>query len=113
MCKFKKALYGLKQAPHAWYKKIHAYLLTHSFQNSPTKSTLYVKCDNDVLLIVVVSVDDMLFIGPTKMHIASFKADLNVAFEMSNMGLLHHYFGIQFTQIDGVIHRHIVTVFWS
>ena len=98
-----KALHGLKQAPHAWYEKMYAYLLAHGFQNSPTKSMLYVKCDNDVLLIVVVYVDDMLLIGPIETHIANFKVDLNAAFEMSNMGLLHHYLGIWFTQIDGIM----------
>ena len=40
VCKLKKALYELKQAPRAWYEKIHAYLLAHGFQNSPTKRML-------------------------------------------------------------------------
>ena len=37
------------------------------------------------------------------MHNADFKAELNSAFEMSNLGLLHHYLGIQFKQCDGGI----------
>ena len=88
--RLKKALYGLKQAPRAWYEKIHAYLLTHGFQNSPTESTLYVKCVEDVFLVIVLYVDDMLLTGPNEMHIADFKAELNSAFEMSDLGLLHH-----------------------
>ena len=44
VCRLHKALYGLKQAPRAWYEKIHAYLTAQGFQNSPTESTLYVKC---------------------------------------------------------------------
>ena len=99
----KKSLYGLKQAPRAWYEKIHAYLSAHAFQNSPTESTLYVKCQGDVFLIIVLYVDDMLLTGPNEVHIADFKVDLNVSFEMSDLGLLHHYLGIQFMQIDGGI----------
>ena len=94
MCKLKKALYGLKQAPRTWYEKIHAYLTVHDFQNSPTESTLYVKCQDDVFLIIVLYVDDMLLTGPNEAHIDDFKADLNASFEMSDLGLLHHYLGI-------------------
>jgi hypothetical protein len=94
VCRLKKALYGLKQAPHAWYEKIHAYLIAHGFENSPTESSLYVKRANDVLLIIVVYVDDMLLTGPIETHIANFKADLHASFEMSNLGHLHHYLGI-------------------
>ena len=96
-------MYGLKQEPHAWYEKIDAYLATHGFQNSPTESTLYVKCAGDVLLVIVLYVDDMLLTGPNEMHIADFKAELNSIFEMLDLGLLHHYLGIQFKQCDGGI----------
>jgi len=37
------------------------------------------------------------------MHVADFKVELNSAFEMSDLGLLHHYLGIQFKQCDGGI----------
>jgi len=37
------------------------------------------------------------------MHVVDFKVELNSAFEMSNLGLLHHYLGIQFKQCDGGI----------
>ena len=80
MCRLKKALYGLKQAPRAWYEKIHAYLTAHGFQNSPTESPLYVKCEGDVFLIIVLYVNDMLLTGPNEVHIADFKDDLNASF---------------------------------
>ena len=101
--RLKKALCGLKQAPCAWYEKIHAYLIAHGFCDSPTEITLYVKSVDDVLLIIVLYVDDMLLTGPNEKHIADFKADLNSDFEMSDLGLLHHYLGIQFKQCDGGI----------
>ena len=103
MCKINKALYGLKQAPRAWYEKIDAYLLANGFQNNPTESTLYVKCVGDVFLVIVLYVDDMLLTGPNETHIAKFKVELNLAFEMLDLGLLYHSFGIQFMQIDGGI----------
>src|SRR5262249_53759119 len=75
----------------------------YGFQNSPTESTLYVKRADDVLLIIVLYVDDMLLTGPNEKAIAEFKADLNASFEMSDLGLLHHYLGIEFMQVDGGI----------
>ena len=104
VCRLWKALYSLKQSSHAWYEKIHAYLLAHGFQNSPTESTLYVKREGAVLLIIVVYVDELLLItGPNETHIADFKVELNATFKMSDLGLLHHYLGIQCMQIDGGI----------
>ena len=86
----------MKQAHQAWYEKIHAYLIARGFQNSPTESTLYVKCVDDVTLIIALYVDDMPLISSNEVHIVDFKVDLNASFEMLDFGLLHHYLGIQF-----------------
>ena len=93
----------MKQAPRSWYEKIHTYLITFGFENSPTESTLYVRRVDDVFLIMVVYVDDMLLTGPNEKHIPDFKADLHASFEMSDLGHLHHYLGIQFMQVGGGI----------
>ncbi|MGJ2631360.1 reverse transcriptase domain-containing protein, partial [Salmonella enterica subsp. enterica serovar Paratyphi A] len=66
------------------------------FRNSPRESTLYVKREDDVLLIVVLYVDDLLLTGPNEQHIAEFKADLDATFKMKDLRMLHHYLGIQF-----------------
>ena len=60
VCKLQKALYGLKQAPRARYEKIHAYLIGQGFQNSPTKSTLYVKIENESITMLTIFVDEIL-----------------------------------------------------
>lgn len=73
------------------------------FHNSPTESTLYVKREDDVLLIVVIYVDDLLITRPNERHIAKFKSPLNATFKIKDLGLLHHYLGIQFKQCDGGI----------
>ncbi|MCO5573717.1 hypothetical protein L7F22_027491 [Adiantum nelumboides] len=86
VCKCHKALYGLKQSPRAWYEKADTHLVKRSFCNSSTESTLYVKRESDVLLIVVLYVDDLLITGPNEGHIAEFKADLN-AIDLSGRSL--------------------------
>ena len=56
----KKALYALKQAPRAWYSKIDEHLLSLGFKKSLSKATLYVKHQNNDVLIVSLYVDDLL-----------------------------------------------------
>ena len=98
-----KALYGLKQTPCAWYQKIHAYLVAHGFKNSPTESTLYVYKDGADLLILNLYVDDLLVTGPNEEKISAFIADLQHAFDVTDLGLLHYYLGIQFLHVEGGI----------
>ena len=85
-------------------KKILMFIWLHMVfrivqQRAPCMSNM----QGDVLLIIVLSVDDMLLIGPNEMHIADFNVESNSVFEMSDLGLLHHYLGIQFKHCDGGI----------
>ena len=91
VCWLKKALCGLKSEPHAWHEKIHVYLTTHAFCNRPSESTLYVRRDSDVLLV-----NDMLFTMPNEKLIVDFNIELNLAFEISNLGRLHHFWAFNF-----------------
>ena len=99
--KLHKALYGLKQVSRAWYQKIHAYLVAHGFKISPTESTLYVYKDGVDLLILNLYVDDLPVIGPDEDKILAFiLAYLQHAFDVTDLGLLHYYLGIQFLHVE-------------
>lgn len=100
VCRLQKALYGLKQSPRAWYAKIDSHLLSQGFVRSSAESTLYIKSTNEVFLVIVLYVDDMLLTGPRENHIAAFKAELQQTFEISDLGPLHYYLGIQFMQTE-------------
>jgi hypothetical protein len=45
----------------------------------------------------VVYVDDLLIVGNNEAYIASIKKELKKGFEMTNMGYLHYYLGIEVT----------------
>ena len=49
--RLKKALYGLKQAPRAWYDWLKNYLLDRGFQRGYADWTLFVKKDENYLLV--------------------------------------------------------------
>jgi hypothetical protein len=59
--RLKKAVYGLKQAPRAWYSRLDNYLRQQGFRKVNTDSNLYIKEENDSLLIVEIYVDDIIF----------------------------------------------------
>ena len=100
VCKLHKALYGLKQALRVWYEKINAYLINQGFKNNPTKSTPYVKECDGVLIILALYVDNMVVIGSDEQKNSDFKMNLWNGFEMSNLGLVHNYVGVQFMQTE-------------
>ena len=57
----KKALYGLKQAPRAWYDRLTQYLVSHGFTRGEADQTLFIKREDDELIVTQVYVDDIIF----------------------------------------------------
>ncbi|CAL5370298.1 unnamed protein product [Camellia sinensis] len=100
--KLKKALYGLKQAPRAWYSEIDAYFNEKGFQRSKSEPTLYIKRQGTTgILIVSLYVDDLVFTGSDEKLIEDFKREMMKKYEMSDLGLLHHFLGIEIHQNNG------------
>ena len=61
VCKLNKALYGLKQAPRAWYSRLDRYLQQQGFKKGNADNNLYIKMDQDSMIIIEVYVDDIIF----------------------------------------------------
>eukprot|EP00253_Pinus_taeda_P014297 PITA_14297 len=99
----RKALCELKQEPRAWYKRIDAYLLDNGFDKCDNEPTLYIKENDDKILIVVLYVDDLIFTGSDDFLIADFKQIMKNEFEMTNLGLLRYVLGIEVKQTENGI----------
>ena len=95
LCKLNKYLYGLKHAPRAWYEKIDTYFLKNGFAWCIYNPNLYVKNFGDDFLIVVLYVDDLILTDNQLSFIQELKNNLNHQFEMTYLGLLHYFLGIQ------------------
>eukprot|EP00253_Pinus_taeda_P004661 PITA_04661 len=98
VCRLKKALYGLKQAPRAWYSRIHFYLLENEFDKCEGEPTVYIKEKDGKILIVVLYVEDVIFTGNDDYLIKNFKSVMKEEFEMTDMGLLRYFLGIEVDQ---------------
>lgn len=93
-----KALYGLRQAPRAWYSKLNKCLEGLGFSRCPYEHGVYVKRDGEKVLIVGVYVDDLLVTGSNISLIKNFKEQMSLKFDMSDMGRLNYYLGIEVKQ---------------
>ncbi|KAL0341917.1 UNVERIFIED_CONTAM: Retrovirus-related Pol polyprotein from transposon TNT 1-94 [Sesamum calycinum] len=96
--RLKKALYGLKQAPRAWYSRIDKYFMDRGFRRSLSEPTLYIKSQGNDTLIVSLYVDDLIYTGNNEKMIQDFKEDMMKTFEMSDLGLMHFFLGIEINQ---------------
>lgn len=94
----KKALYGLKQAPRAWYSKIDAHLLDLGFTKSLSEFTLYIRKAYDEILVVSLYVDDLLVTGSSVEHIENFKKKMKDVFEMTDLGRMTFFLGMEVQQ---------------
>ena len=101
--KLSKALYGLRQAPRAWYARLSIYLVKLGFTKCPFEHAVYMKHENNEVLIVGVYVDDLLITGTNLNDIVEFKQQIQREFEMSDMGQLAYYIGMEVEQEKGYI----------
>ncbi|GJU63640.1 putative ribonuclease H-like domain-containing protein [Tanacetum coccineum] len=76
--KVEKELYGLHQAPKAWYETLSTYLLDNGFQR----------------------VDDIIFGSTKKKLCTEFEKLMHKKFQMSSMGELTFFLGLQVTHKD-------------
>ncbi|GKC03955.1 putative ribonuclease H-like domain-containing protein [Tanacetum coccineum] len=93
--KVKKALYGLHQALKACYETLSTYLLDNGIQRGKIDKTLFIKRHKGDILLVQVYVDDIIF-GSTKKELCNaFEKLMHEKFQMSSMGELTFFLGLQ------------------
>jgi hypothetical protein len=97
VCRLKKALYGLKQAPGAWYSRIDAYLQHLGFEKSEADPNLYYIVVGEDPFIFLLHVDD-IFITEEERLIRSCKEILALEFEMTDIELMHYFWGLEVWQ---------------
>lgn len=98
-----KALYGLRQAPRAWYSKLNKCLEELGFVRCAYEQAVYTKKTGKGVLIVGVYVDDILVTGSSTKEIEDFKRKMGHKFDMSDLGELTYYLGIEVMQRNGYI----------
>jgi hypothetical protein len=96
--KLRKAFYGLKQAPGDLYGRLRGFLFEKGFEMGQVHQTLFLLKQGRYILIVQVYVDDIVFCGLSNSLVARFAEDMSREFEMSMMGELQFFLGLQMKQ---------------
>ncbi|GJS79258.1 putative ribonuclease H-like domain-containing protein [Tanacetum coccineum] len=101
--KVEKALYRLHQVSRAWYETLSTYLLENGFQRGKIDNTLFIKKHKGDIFLVQVYVDDIIF-GSTKKELCiALEKLMHEKFQMSYMGELTLFLGLQVKQKkDGI-----------
>ncbi|GKA44560.1 putative ribonuclease H-like domain-containing protein [Tanacetum coccineum] len=98
-----KALYGLHRAPRAWYATLSTFLLKHGYRKGTIDKTLFHKKHKRDIILVQVYVDDIIFGSTKKAWCDEFEALIKGEFEISAMGELIFFLGLQVQQRpDGI-----------
>nr|GEV74393.1 copia protein [Tanacetum cinerariifolium] len=96
--RLKKALYGLKQAPRAWYDELSNFLVSQGYSKGSIDPTLFITKHREDILLVLIYFDDIIF-GSTNSKLSKrFEKLMHNKFEMSMMGELKFFLGIQINQ---------------
>jgi hypothetical protein len=95
--KLRKALHGLKQALRAWYGRFRGFLFERGFEMGKIDQTLFLLRQGRDILIVQVYVDDIVF-GGSSNSLVNLAEDLSRELEMSMMGELQFFLGLQIKQ---------------
>ncbi|GJS77628.1 retrovirus-related pol polyprotein from transposon TNT 1-94 [Tanacetum coccineum] len=96
--RLKKALYGLKQAPRAWYDELSNFLVSEDCSLCSIDPTLFITKHGEDILLVQIYVDDIIF-GSTNPKLSKrFGKLMHSKFDMSMMGELKFFLGIQIHQ---------------
>jgi hypothetical protein len=93
--KLSNALYRIKQASRAWYARLKTFLLEHGYVMEIVDKTLSTLKHGTDSLLVQIYVDDIIFGGSSHILVLGFQDMMEKEFQMSMMGKLTFFLGIQ------------------
>jgi hypothetical protein len=73
------------------------------FRQSPNEAAIYQRGNEGNALLVGVYIDDLVITGTKDAEVAAFKEEMKSTFQMSDLGLLSFYLGIEVHQGDSGI----------
>ncbi|KAG8492742.1 hypothetical protein CXB51_010463 [Gossypium anomalum] len=95
-CKLTKSLYGLKQSPRQWYKRFDQFMKGQRYTRSKFDHCVYfLKLQEGTFIYLFLYVDDMLIASKSKVEIERLKTQLNLEFEMKDLGEAKKILGME------------------
>ncbi|GJT72663.1 putative ribonuclease H-like domain-containing protein, partial [Tanacetum coccineum] len=96
-------LYDTIEEEVAWYETISSFLIENGFRRGTIDKTLFIKKNKSNIMLVQVYVDDIIFGSTKKSMCIKFEECMHKRFQMSSMGKLTFFLGLQVKQQpDGI-----------
>ena len=89
----------MKQAPRTWYERLSKNLIDKGFNRGKVDTTLFIKVKGNDILIVQIYVNDIIFGTTNEFLCQEFSKIKQCEFEMSMIGELKFFLGLQVKQI--------------
>ncbi|XP_047309787.1 uncharacterized mitochondrial protein AtMg00810-like [Impatiens glandulifera] len=87
-------------APRAWNERIYEYFKKNGYQQCPYEHALYTKKSENDMMVVALYVDDLIFTGSNTKLIEEFKEVIKKEFEMTDLGLMKYFLGLEVKQSE-------------
>ncbi|OWZ05056.1 Copia type Polyprotein [Phytophthora megakarya] len=94
------ALYGLHQSGREWNELNTKWLKGKGFDQCTTEPFMYVYRKDDVMALLLLYVDDIIFASNTEGFKTSIFHRLNLDFGIKDLGILHEFLGVQIVMND-------------
>ncbi|CAI7919061.1 unnamed protein product [Closterium sp. NIES-53] len=104
VCQLLKSLYGIKQAPRLWQQHLHTRLIRIGFKQLPHDQGMYRLSKNADYILLIVYVDDLLYIGSTDDIITWFEGELQKDLTLTVSSTVTQYLGLNIREEENAIY---------
>ncbi|CAI7798274.1 unnamed protein product [Closterium sp. NIES-54] len=104
VCQLQKSLYGIKQAPRLWQQYLHARLTRIGFKQLPHDQGMYRLTKNDDYILLIVYVDDLLYIGSNDGITTWFEGELQRDLTLTVSSTVTQYLGLNIREEKDAIY---------
>ncbi|CAI7852895.1 unnamed protein product [Closterium sp. NIES-53] len=104
VCQLQKSLYGIKQAPRLWQQYLHTRLTRIGFKQLPHHQGMYRLSKNDDYILLIVYVDDLLYIGSNDGITTWFEGELQQDLTLTVSSTVTQYLGLNIREEKDAIY---------
>ncbi|CAI7825772.1 unnamed protein product [Closterium sp. NIES-53] len=104
VCQLQKSLYGIKQAPRLWQQYLHARLTRIGFKQLPHDQGMYRLTKNDDYILLIVYVDDLLYICSNDSITTWFEGELQRDLTLTVSSTVTQYLGLNIREEKDAIY---------
>ncbi|CAI7742959.1 unnamed protein product, partial [Closterium sp. NIES-54] len=104
VCQLLESLYGIKQAPRLWQQYLHSRLIRIGFRQLPHDQGMYRLTKGGDYILLILYVDDLLYIGSTDDVTTWFEGELQQDLMLTVLSTVTQYLGLNIQHGENAIY---------